>query len=398
MAYIGRCAMTLRRKVGLIISLAGFAITINTFPSLVTWFAIRFSVPSDSFGIVLLLQYVAFAGCTVIAGKIHANKALPLLAILAVSLIIASTGICFIGSISSFFHLALLMLIIGGCGGLVESIGSAFLAEGSKNGNMLYSSQVFYAIGAFSAPLLIGICINAGIQVPIIGNVIGGFSLVIGALVFILILSPQKDASSSISIVAPQVKTCSRISTSRKYHGFLWLFIAMISYVMFESIISNWLPTYLQEAHGLSAGNASLMLTVFWFGLGASRLAYVFFNKKGTKVPLIAQNLLVFLAALLLAFTNPSTTPMIFIIIVASIGIGVGPIWPLIVEHCYNTYKNDSLVMYIVVAGSLGGIIGPSLSSLFFRYGNISYLTAILVVYQLVCIITVVVATQKKYL
>lgn len=390
--------MTLRRKIGLIISLAGFAITINTFPSMVTWFAIRFSVPSDSFGIVLLLQYVAFAGCTIITGKLHANKALPLLEILAVSLIIASTTIFFIGSISSFFGLALLMLIIGGCGGLVESIGSALLAEGSKNGNMLYSSQVFYAIGAFSAPLLIGICINAGIQVPVIGNVIGGLSLIIGFLVFILILSPQKDLDSSISIVSSQAENFSMISIPKKPHGFPWLFITMISYVTFESIISNWLPTFLQEAHGLGAGDASLMLTVFWFGLGTSRLAYVFFNKKGTKTPLILQSLFVFLAALILVFTNPSTPPIVSIIIVASIGIGVGPIWPLIVEHCHNTYKNDSLVMYIVVAGSLGGIIGPSLSSLFFKYGNITYLPTILVVYQLVGIIAVVVATQRKYL
>ena len=140
------------------------------------------------------------------------------------------------------------------------------------------------------------------------------------------------------------------------------------------------------------------MLTVFWFGLGTSRLAYVFFKKKGTKTTLILQSLFVFLAALILVFTNPSTPPIVSIIIVASIGIGVGPIWPLIVEHCHNTYKNDSLVMYIVVAGSPGGIIGPSLSSLFFRYGNISYLPTILVVYQLVGIIAVVAATQRRYL
>ncbi|MDD3671097.1 MAG: hypothetical protein PHR01_07415, partial [Sphaerochaetaceae bacterium] len=152
--------MNTRRNIGLIISLAGFAITINTFPAFVTWFSERFGIPSGNFGVIFFAQYVAYAIGSVGIGKLHATKKLPLRAIMIITLLAGSIGIFFIGAMINFVSLLLLMMLIGFSGGVMESIGTALLAESSKNGNMIYSSQLFYALGAFSAPLIIGIAIN----------------------------------------------------------------------------------------------------------------------------------------------------------------------------------------------------------------------------------------------
>jgi len=386
--------MNTRRNIGLIISLAGFAITINTFPAFVTWFSERFGIPSGNFGVIFFAQYVAYAIGSVGIGKLHATKKLPLRAIMIITLLAGSIGIFFIGAMINFVSLLLLMMLIGFSGGVMESIGTALLAESSKNGNMIYSSQLFYALGAFSAPLIIGIAINAGVAIPVIGRTVGGFAIAIGLLVFYLVFSPDKNPVYSRS--ANETIGSTSLHAEPSHKGFAWLFTAMVSYVFMESVIANWLPTFLKEARNTSTGNASLYLTAFWIGLATTRLVYTFFNKKSTKIPLIAQSIMLLVTVVALMLTSERTHPAIMIIIIALIGIGAGPIWPLIVEHGATTYKNESLVMYLVAAGSIGAIVGPSLSSFVFTYTSISIMGLLLVMYEIICLITISIAVNRR--
>src|SRR5690554_4066719 len=175
------------RRTGLVISLAGFAISVNTLPALVTWFSTQFGIPVAAFGVIFLLQFGAFTLCSMTVGRLHASHRLPLYGIVLGSLAISSVCLFFIGILPGFYALVIAMIIIGGAGGLVESIGTTLLTSSEGSNRMLYTSQFFYALGAFLAPSFVGFLLNLGATVPTIGRLVGLFSLAIGTVVWLLV-------------------------------------------------------------------------------------------------------------------------------------------------------------------------------------------------------------------
>ncbi|MGE0074659.1 MAG: hypothetical protein AB7S52_05495, partial [Sphaerochaetaceae bacterium] len=251
------------RRTGLVISLAGFAISVNTLPALVTWFSFQFEIPVASFGIIFLLQYAAFTLCSLTAGRLHASRRLPLYGIVLSSLAVSSVCLFFIGILPSFPLLVFIMIIIGGTGGLVESIGTTLLTSSEGSNRMLYTSQFFYALGAFFAPMLVGLLQNLDVPVSSIGHLIGVFSMAIGTLVWLLVYQPWRAPATAVQAsieghgltvtmddpkltgdAAPAnfevVDGNTRIPKHTVSRAFPLLFITMVSYVFIESAVGNW--------------------------------------------------------------------------------------------------------------------------------------------------------------
>lgn len=385
--------MTGRRKVGLVISLAGFAISVNTLPALVTWFSAKFSIASHWFGIIFLLQSTAFTLFAMGIGHLHKRRKLPLIRIAIVSLFISAFVLLFVGYSSSFILLTLMMIAIGGSGGLVESIGTTLLSDGPQNRRMLYSSQLFYGIGAFSAPLFVGLLIQGGLEVPQIGLTIGIFALAVGCLVLILVLPTHAEKQIGLGKEQQSVETRSELKVQ---HGFMWLFFTIMTYVILESSLSSWLPVFLEKTHKMDSALASLTLTCYWIGLSLSRFLYIFFKPKTTRIPLLAHVLSLFAVILAFALVGPKASALGSMSIVAIAGFASGPIWVLIIENCTERYSDTHLIMYLVGGGSIGAIIGPALTSFLFSITDISYMGYILIAYGIIMSLLAAKAVSQK--
>ena len=376
----GYC-MTGRRKIGLVVSLAGFAISVNTLPTLVTWFSAKFSVASHWFGIIFLLQSAAFTFSAMSIGNLHKNRRLPLIKIAIISLFVSAIVLLFLGYSRSFLVLTLMMIVIGGSGGLVESIGTTLLSDGPQNRRMLYSSQFFWGVGAFSAPLIVGLLLKGGLDVPQIGMIIGSFALAVGFLVLILVLPNNADKQVQ-PIQEEQREAVTQGPKSQ--NGFMWLFLTIMTYVVLESSLSSWLPVFLETTYKVDSATASLTLTSYWIGLSLSRLFFIFFIKKTTRIPLMGHVFSLFLTILLFGLVGPKVPSLVTMLIVGLAGISSGPIWVLIIENCTETYKDSHLIMYLVGGGSIGAIIGPVLTSFLFSITDVSYMVYILIAYGII--------------
>lgn len=371
-------AMNRMTRIALVISLAGFSITANTLPSLVTWFSDSLLVPSRYFGMVFLLQYAAFTLCSIGIGRLQKHMHVPLNGILIGALLTASLGIMVLGTINSFVSLMLVMILVGGAGGLVESIGTAVLSASDDQGKMIYLSQFLYAVGAFSAPLLVGILLKLGMTVPQIGMVTGGFAALVGITVLVLVRFGYEPAPIQTTILTEPVES---MHNTYQETTFRWMFIAMISYVVLESVIGSWLPTYLVQSSSYSQADASLLLTGFWIGLGASRLFYIYYKKKNTTGPLLIHSMTILFGLILFAILRGSPQIFPMMIAILCIGIGCGPIWPLLIEHCSTSFADMHLVMYLVGAGSIGAILGPAITAILFGLCSITAYPLILPLY-----------------
>ncbi len=379
-------------KIALVISLAGFSITANTLPSLVTWFSDSLLVPARYFGRVFLLQYAAFTLSSIGIGRLQKHMNVPLDRILVGALLTASLGIMVLGTIDSFISLILIMILVGGAGGLVESIGTALLSSSDDQGKMVYLSQFLYAVGAISAPLFVGILLKLGMTVPQIVIITGSFAAMVGFTVLVLVFYRYHPIPIRSTLHAEPVG-----DMHKTYHEttFRWMFIAMISYVILESVIGSWLPTFLVQARSFSQADASLLLTSFWIGLGASRLYYIYHKKKNITGPLLLHSMVILFGLIFFATLRgiPMNLPMMLALLV--IGIGCGPIWPLLIEYCSTSFADIHLVMYLVGAGSIGAILGPAITAILFGLYHITAYPLLLLLYVLVMILAMTRVTKK---
>lgn len=411
------------RRTGLVISLAGFAISVNTLPALVTWFSFRFEIPVASFGIIFLLQYAAFTLSSLTVGRLHVSRRLPLYGIVISSLAVSSVFLFFIGILPSFALLVFAMIIIGGTGGLVESIGTTLLTSSEGSNRMLYTSQFFYALGAFFAPMLVGLLLNLGVSVPTIGHLIGLFSMAIGILVWLLVYqfwrSPVTAAQVSIEgngmtmIIddlaiagdsAPAnhevVDGNARIPKHTVYRAFPLLFLTMVSYVFIESAVGNWFAVYVDEALAFTQADASFALSLFWIGLGISRLFTMIWIIRNHPKTLLIHMSMMLVAVILLLLPMMQLGKAWLFATVFILGFGCGPVWPLLIEYCSRIFVQEHLLMYLVGAGSIGALLGPIVTSTLFSLIGLDRMHVLFLFYVLImlfsAIVTVGIITRSR--
>jgi len=367
---------------GIILSLTGFAISANTLPPLVTGLAERYAVNPSLFGIAFFFQYTSFTGFSFLSGYIsgrgHSKPELILVSALAVTGVILP----FLSIIPTFPAFILFMVIIGGCGGLVESNGTSILThyDTSAQGKYVYISQLFYCLGAITAPLVIGILQAGHFSDGLIGFIVGMLTLFFALTVYLLIFSSQRSGTSTTAAVASEnTLSDSSMEKAPPLKTFFWFLLVMLLYVMIEISIGSWLPTYLEQHGRMVPSSASLHLTLFWTGLAVTRFLYIFISTGSIRMQLTFHIAGILLSIIFLFFASES--PFIQAALIFFLGVFSGPVWPLIVNLCSKYYKSKHYVMYLVGSGSLGALLGIFFTSTVLGNRGIGSLIVVLLTY-----------------
>src|SRR5690554_4615013 len=95
------------KRFALIFSIAGFSLTANVLPPLVTHFSQTLQLASEKFGLVFMLQNIGFTLCSLGIGFLYQRKKLPLIALLIATLFSAALGVAFLPLAGTFTILIL---------------------------------------------------------------------------------------------------------------------------------------------------------------------------------------------------------------------------------------------------------------------------------------------------
>ncbi len=384
---IDYCKSTNIFVAGIVLSIAGFAISVNALPSLVTGLASRFNVNPGRLGTAFFFQFASFSFFSSLSGYILGKGKGKAETILVMSLLVAGVVIGFIGILPTLPSLILFMIVIGGCGGIVESIGTTLLTarETNSHGRYVHISQLFYCLGAMLAPMLIGILLTQDISMQSIGFAVGLLTLLIAFIVTIMIAISQKNKKvSSTPNLHPITDKLQKEETSAQEKSprlgiFIWFLLAIFLYVTLEVSIGSWLPTYLETSFSLSAASASMHLTLYWTGLATTRFIYIFVHSGSIRRQILLHMTGIILSFLYLFFVDSSTIARALMIFI--LGLSCGPVWPLIVNLYSKMYSHKNYVMYLVSAGSVGALVGIFLTSAIIESQGIGSLMATTTVY-----------------
>jgi len=385
---------------GIILSIAGFSVSANTLPPLVTGLARSYAINPGLFGIAFFFQYASFAVFSFlsayISGRGHAKPEL----ILVGALVITGILLPFIGIIPSFPFFILFMVIIGGCGGLVETNGTGILSrcDTSPRGTYMHVSQLFYCLGALLAPMVIGILQTGKISDRIIGFAVGALTLLLAIVVYLMVVAslrkPVLDpgtlqgadtgAATGTAKSTPQESGKASLEEAPPLSTFVWFLLSILLYVMIEISIGSWLPAYMEQGLNLSPAAASFHLTLYWTGLAMTRFIYIFVHKGSIRMQLALHVSGMLASAVLLLLTSRSPIARAGSIVL--LGASCGPVWPLIINLYSTRYTRAHWVMYLVGSGSIGALLGIIISSVLLEYQGAGSFTALLGAYT--CVLT----------
>jgi len=346
--------------------------SVNAIPPVVTSIAPDFGFPISIFGYLFSLQFFIFMVASFSGGALLEKTAVKPGLLVAIGLAGLSFSFFLIPLLSGMHGLILWVVLLGFSGGLVETFASVIISayDAPGSGRLLNLSQVFYCVGAISAPRIVASFLDR--QVPWQSIfILFGFLEIALALFFIILsfhnvwgftdtVKSNNEKSNAHKVVSATPLLANPV--------FIFLGFSILIYVLSESFLVFWLPAYLELHRSFSPAAAARGVSYYWTGLIIGRIATVFLpDRISLWHIIIIASVGMFGSSLVLSF-NPGTAFLIPMIIL--IGIFSGPLWATIVSIGKHSSRTPGLVAGIIGAGSLGASLGPLLSSAVIRSGG----------------------------
>jgi fucose permease len=265
-------------------------------------------------------------------------------------LIIGTFFLAFPFAASAFlenYWLRLMVVLSFGIGlGVVEGQASALLTDvhPGKERSMMNLSQFFFCAGAAGGPFFISLAYKLipGLELSSLLLAVALFTFTAMMGFFFL-----KDGRYGMVTDDPRRHTV----ILRDRHGRL-LLLAIFFYVAPEMGTAGWLAKYTETALHVQRALAPLSLTLFWSGLGSSRmLVGLFFHRMHDR------RLLIISLGMSLIFQTAAflvRTPALAFLFFFLFGFGMGTIWPTLVSMAGSTYREStgSAVGFMLAAGA----------------------------------------------
>ncbi len=254
----------------------------------------------------------------------------------------------FVASLTGSFWILTLAVLFFGIGmGSVEGQTTALISDTfpGKERSLINISQIFFSLGAAGGPFLItfSYLIFPSLKLSAIYTSAWIITVLL-AIGFTLVKT--REATH-----VPERKVKIRDLLSDRTWKLLAL--SLFLYVSAESGTVSWLAKYGYLYLKLPAGIAPICITLFWAGLGISRLIVgtAFHGMSNRKLLILSLSF-----TLLFQFLTFGTlNPFIALLSILFLGIGMGPIWPTLVSVAGSNYRgaNSFAVGSLVAMGGL---------------------------------------------
>lgn len=304
------------------------AVNVQLFPSVLT----RLGGTPAELGLLLSSLFLLYPLGSVFSG--YASDRLGKRAVMVAGALLMTVALGVAAPLSSLWARIAAVLFFGAGNGILESQASALLSDAhpGRERSILNLSQLVYCVGATGGPVLVAI----GLAImPSLG--VGPMLAVAAGLSFLLFVgfAALKDGRASAVPAAP-------VSTRALIADRDWRLacIALFLYVAVEMGTAGWIVKYGRDYLWLSDAAAPLCLTVFWGGVGVSRMLVSFASGSLSNRRLLLGSIALTFASQLGAFlVSRAAVALLFLGIM---GFAMGSVWPTIVSFASARFRDSS--------------------------------------------------------
>ena len=342
-----------------LLSIASFAISANTIPSLATQIGEDVKTDYENFGHVYLLQFLSFAAASMIGGKIAERFGLSSRFFVLWGLI-GTGAVLALGAVLPNIHwFAVWIIPLGFFGGLIEVFSSIIITRMGKSDSskLLCFSHIFFAFGAIFAPAVVAFLLENGFSWKTAFILLGALIVVVS--VFFGLCSRVCAVANAAAGQTDEQRRSSVPLASDVL--FALLALSMFLYVCVEGSIVVWVAPYFEKHLALTKPAAALRTSLYWGGIAAGRMLVMFLPRRWSLWPLLLAGAVGMLATCLMMSLKLS--PAVASVLVVVCGLTAGPVWPVIVSCSQHVRQSPKFTAGVIGVGGLGGALGPWLLS-----------------------------------
>jgi fucose permease len=270
---------------------------------------------------------------------------------LAAAVVLIALGLEGIAFAPSIALLAASAIIIGFGGGLINGGTTALVADISAEGRAagLAYLGVFFGIGAFSVPLVLGLLRerfgDAGI-VAVIGALV---ALVLAYYAAVRFPEPKQ----------PQGFPLRQAAVMLRDPVLVLLGVMLFFESGMEITVGGWTATYVNQELGLSPERALYLLSLYWLGMTGARLVSGWLLKRVSTVAVLLSSLgVAFAGALILIGARTTASAGAGTLLT---GAGFAAVFPVILGYVGDRYERLSGTAFgvVLVMALMGGTALP---------------------------------------
>ena len=267
-------------------------------------------------------------------------------------------------SVARSYQVAVFSCILLGVGGMcMNTVGNTLLPMvlfGGQNAPAASNlGNVFFGVGAFITPLILGVLVNKIGYKGSIYVLVAIFA--IGAILNFTATGFPEVAKSGFSLGS----TFGLLKTPVVLLASLTLFC----YIALEATMGGWLTTYLTDA-GYKAGGASTVLSAFWIAVMLSRLGTGMSGMITPENGSLYISILAVVSVISIIIMIASRSRALSTLAVVLTGLAFGPIFPTVVGVTFSKIAPElygSTFSIIFAVGLLGATTIPAAIGVYAR-------------------------------
>lgn len=364
-----------------------FGITLTTLGSILPEIILRFDISkTDAGSLFSVMNFGILIGSLVFGPIVDRFGYKILLVTCSALLFIGMEGVAFS---SSFELFTIFVLVFGFSGGIMNGATNALVSDISEEGRGagLALLGVFFGIGAFGVPLILGSLLNLFTYTQIISAL--GSIVVIAFFLFLWLKFPPPKQPLSFPV--------SEAFSLVKHPTLIFLAFILFFQSGVEIMTGGWTATYFYEELDVEASTAVILLSFFWIGIMLTRLVLskLLLTRSPARILKISLGT-AFAGALILLFTNHIIPATIAVFI---LGVGFGSVYPIILGYIGDLYTKMSGTAFSVAItiAMIGGMLLPYLAGIIGDAYGLK--TAFLIVpAALAIILTLLMIVLKRFL
>lgn len=256
------------------------------------------------------------------------------------------------GLSGSFWAACALMVVGGAGGGTIEVVINAVAIKlgASRRGNVLNFIHVFFGLGAFAGPAIIGKLIGYGIDWIWFYRATG---LLWGILLLATLATRFPSIRQELDVASEPPAGVFRLPVA------VILFAVMTIYVGLELGVGSWITTYLRDVEAMSTSHAAYVASAFWLGIAGGRLVLGGIGHRWHESQIVIALAVLSIVCLLGALVLPGPWPAA--IALAFVGIGFSGIYPTNVSWAGGAYPSQAAQVTALLAtgGGIGAVVFP---------------------------------------
>ncbi|HYF75335.1 MAG TPA: MFS transporter [Candidatus Nitrosocosmicus sp.] len=327
-----------------------FSVVLTMMSPLLPYIAQSFELDITQSGAIFSANFIGFIIFTLAGGIIADRFNKKRVIFIALTGISISLGLLPLSK--SFYAICIATAFIGGFGGVIESLVSAWIGDLNRERQSFYInlSGVFFGLGALLGPLAVGVALSAGVNWSVCYYFTGGLALLLAAAAW---FGKADEAGTSAGINTAGIKAI--FSNSR----FLLACLCMLLYTGSEIGSWGWMCTFLKDNMEFSILKSSAALGLFWAAMTVGRLIFGFMTLRFDTRDLIIA--LSGTSAAITLFSGLVQVEMAVWIVVVLMGISYSAQWNLILAFGGECSKSSTGTAFavLVASGGLGGMVIP---------------------------------------